>query len=585
MDDLQSAAQTLDVVVTSWLDNFRRALAEGDSAALRGLFADESHWRDMLAFTWNVTPLDDPDLIVGELLRTQRAMHARQFRIAEGRTPPRRLKRLGIDVIEALFSFETDIGRCHGVLRLLADRPEQAWAFATSLTELKGHEEPIGSRRPTGSTFSRNFGGANWLAQRAAQQAYDDREPYVVIVGGSQFGVTLAARLRLLGVDALIIEKTPRIGDQWRNRYDSLALHNQVGKNHFPYIPFPPHWPKYLSKDMLANFIEFYAFAMECDVWTGTTFLGGDYDEAEKRWNVRVARPDGAERALRPAHIVFANGFLGGKKAPDVPGLGDFRGEILHTEDYVSGAAYANRRALVMGTGTSGHDCAQDLYGSGARVKMIQRGSTTIVSVEAAAFSDALYLEEGLPLDDADLLAICATFPMMRKGFQLNTQRMKAHDQALLDRLEARGFKLDYGPDDAGYQMKLRSSHGGYYLNCGCSDLIANGEIGLIRWEDAERFVADGLLMKDGSVEAADLLITATGYHTQQEVVRELMGDDIADRVGPTWGIGSNGELRNMFVPTAQEGLWFIGGGLSQNRVYGRYVALQLKARQLGLVE
>ncbi|QKS00617.1 NAD(P)/FAD-dependent oxidoreductase [Sphingomonas sp. CL5.1] len=584
MNSLQSENQFFAASVACWLEAFEQALAASERSALLKLFVEESCWRDMLAFTWNITPHEGRGAIVDDLLRTQEIVRARWFRIAPGRTPPRRVTRLGARVIEAIFEFETEQGLCHGVLRLPTDRPGQASALATSLTDLKGYEVPVEDRRPTGAAYSRNFGGANWSDLRLREQAYDDREPYVVIVGGSQFGITLAARLRLLGVDALVIERTPRIGDQWRNRYHSLALHNQVGKNHFPHIPFPPNWPKYLSKDMLANFIEFYAGAMECNVWTGTTFVGGEHDAASGIWNLRVRRQDGSERMLHPAHLVFANGFLGGKKRPNVPGLDDFRGDILHTEDYSSGAAYKGKRALVLGTGTSGHDCAQDLHGAGADVSLIQRGPTTIASVEAACFSDALYLEEKLPLEDADLISVVATFSMVRKGFQLATQRMKAHDQALLDGLAARGFKLDFGPDDAGYQMKLRTSHGGYYLNCGCSDLIVSGEIGLIQWDDADRFVADGLLMKDGRVERADLLVTATGYYTQDEVVRQLLGDGIADRAGPTWGIGDNGELRNMFVPTPQPGLWFVGGGLSQNRVYSHYLALQLKARELGLV-
>ncbi|MGE3703074.1 MAG: flavin-containing monooxygenase [Hyphomicrobiaceae bacterium] len=583
MNAVQPGDQHLGRQVTWWLEQFEAALRQKDDAALTTLFLEESHWRDMLAFAWTITPHDSRAAIVDDLIRSQPIANARNFQIAKGRTPPRIVRRLGIDVVEALFSFETNVGQCHGVLRLPVDAPRHAWVFATSLTEIRGHEEPIGARRPTGSTSSRNFGGANWAELREAAQLYDDRDPYVVIVGGSQFGVTMAARLRLLGVDALVVERTPRVGDQWRGRYRSLALHNQVGKNHFPYIPFPPHWPKYLSKDMLANFIEFYAWAMECNVWTGTTFVGATYDAASKRWSARLRRADGSERVLRPAHLIFANGFLGDKKRPDIPGLDDFRGDILHTQDYVSGAAYRGMNALVFGTGTSGHDCAQDLHGAGAHVQIVQRGTTTVTSVEAAAFSDALYLEEDLPLDDADLIGVAPTFPLLRKAFQLNTRRMKEHDQALLDGLSARGFRLDFGPDDAGYQMKLRQSHGGYYLNCGCSDLIVSGEIGLIQWEDAERIVADGLLMKDGRVAKADVIVTATGYYPQEHVVRQLLGGEVADRVGPTWGIGANGELRNMFVPTPQEGLWFVGGGLSQNRVYSRYLALQLKARELGL--
>ena len=157
--------------------------------------------------------------VVGGLLQAQPKVHARNFEIAEGRKSPRRVRRLGTEVTEAIFAFETDAGRCHGILRLPVDTPGRAWVFSSSLSEIKGYEEPIGDRRPAGAAYSRNFGGDNWADLRAREQAFEDREPAVVIMGGSQFGVTLAARLRLLGVDTLVVERTPRIGDVWRNRY------------------------------------------------------------------------------------------------------------------------------------------------------------------------------------------------------------------------------------------------------------------------------------------------------------------------------------------------------------------------------
>ena len=90
--------------------------------------------------------------------------------------------------------------------------------------------------------------------------------------------------------------------------------------------------------------------------------------------------------------------------------------------------------------------------------------------------------------------------------------------------------------------------------------------------------------MRDGRVEKADLLVTATGYQKQEELVAKVLGKDIAERVGPIWGLNEQGELRNMFVATPQKGLWFLGGGLAQNRIYSKYTALQIKARELGLV-
>ena len=89
--------------------------------------------------------------------------------------------------------------------------------------------------------------------------------------------------------------------------------------------------------------------------------------------------------------------------------------------------------------------------------------------------------------------------------------------------------------------------------------------------------------MHRGATLAADLIVLATGYKAQDYLVRKLFGDDIAARVGPIWGFGDEQELRNMFTRTAQPGLWFIAGSLAQCRIYSKYLALQIKAREEGL--
>ena len=76
----------------------------------------------------------------------------------------------------------------------------------------------------------------------------------------------------------------------------------------------------------------------------------------------------------------------------------------------------------------------------------------------------------------------------------------------------------------------------------------------------------------------------ATGYHTQQELVRRLLGDAIAERVGEIWGFGADGEMANMWKRTAQQGLWFMAGSLAQCRIYSKYLALQIKALEEGLI-
>jgi putative flavoprotein involved in K+ transport len=594
VSELEAPAQRMSVAsmgagvsdverVQTWLAHFEDRLAAGDREGLESLFVADSHWRDLFAITWNLTPTISGAAIAARFAGEQKHVKARNFRIAAGRTGPRRVRRTGEAVIESIFEFETEAARGAGILRLPVAQPEKAWVMSTSLRELKGHEEPVGDRRPNDSG-GRVFGGESWAVRREREQRYDDREPAVLIVGGGHNGLCIAAKLRLLGVDALVVERLPRVGDVWRKRYAALALHNKLALNHLPFMPFPTSWPQYPTKDMLGEWIESYATAMECNVWTNSAFVSGRYREDEGEWEALVRRADGSERVFRPRHLVFANGVLGEPRIPAIPGLDAFAGEVVHSHVFDSGAAWKGRNVMVLGAGNTAHDIAQDLHGHGARVTMVQRGSVTVFSVKAVSFNHAVHYTEGLPLDDADLVISAGTFPLNLRGYQLNVQRMLEIDRDLLEGLNARGFKTDIGDQGGGHQMKIRVRHGGYYLNVGCSDLIAGGEIGIRQWDDIVRFGREGAVMKDGSTEKADLLVIAAGYQSIEEVVETMLGSETAAKIGRIWGPGPDGELNNMYKPTAQKGLWFAGGGFAQGRIWSHYIALQIKARELGLV-
>ena len=158
-------------------------------------------------------------------------------------------------------------------------------------------------------------------------------------------------------------------------------------------------------------------------------------------------------------------------------------------------------------------------------------------------------------------------------------------DKDLLDGLRARGFKLDIGPEGGGHQMQMRKKHGGYYLNVGCSDLIISGEIGLLRTDDIDRFVDDRRPDEGRPVGEADLVVAATGYKSPNKELARLLGEEIAEKIGNDLGARyKDYELNNMYKPTPQKGLWFIGGGFAQGRIWSHYIALQIKAREAGLV-
>jgi putative flavoprotein involved in K+ transport len=454
----------------------------------------------------------------------------------------------------------------------------------TSLDELSGAAEQAGRSRSADKSYSRDFRGPNWLDLRTAAAAYVDRDPAVLVVGGGQAGLSIAARLTQLQVDTLIVDREARIGDNWRNRYHALVLHNQTLANHLPYMRFPPTWPSYIPKDKLAAWFEAYVESMELNYWTGTEFEGGRYDEQAERWSVTLRHADGTQREMRPRHIVMATGVSGIPNLPDIPTLRNFRGTILHSSQYADSEAWRGKKALVIGSGTSGHDIAQDLYSSGAKVTLVQRSSTMIVNVEPSAQLPYALYSEGPPLEDCDLIMTSIPLALARKSHILLTEQARNMDRPLLDALERMGFKLDFGDDGTGWQFKYLTRGGGYYFNVGCSDLIVESEIGLVQFSDIAGFVAEGASMRDGDTLAADLIVLATGYKGLEHQVRGLFGEDVAARVGPIWGFGDDQELRNMFMRTGQPGLWFIAGSFAQCRIYSKYLGLQIKACEAGLL-
>jgi cation diffusion facilitator CzcD-associated flavoprotein CzcO len=578
----------LVTVADHWLAQFEKALAEPDRALLKTLFHPDSHWRDVLALTWHISTVSGPDAILDELKAHAGRANPAGFRTDPQRTAPRQVTRAGTKAIEAIFRFETAEGRGSGVLRLLPDANDantlKAWTLLTALDDLKGFEEQVGKSRPKGESYSRDFRGPNWLDLRKSAAGYASREPAVLVVGGGQAGLSIAARLTQLQVDTLIVDREQRVGDNWRNRYHALTLHNQVQVNHLPYMPFPPNWPTYIPKDKLAGWFEAYVESMELNYWTATEFEGGAYDDREGRWSVVLRRADGTKREIHPRHVVLATGVSGIPNLPDLPALRNFAGKVLHSSQYDDGDAWQGKNVLVIGTGNSGHDIAQDLHSSGARVTLVQRSSTLIVNIEPSAqLAYALY-DEGPPLEDCDLITASIPLALARKSHVLLTERAKSLDRKLLDGLERVGFKLDFGEDGTGWQFKYLTRGGGYYFNVGCSELIVEGRIGLVQSSDIAGFVAEGARLRTGETLAADLIVLATGYKGQEHLVRTLFGDDVAERVGPIWGFGDEQELRNMFVRTAQPGLWFIAGSLAQCRIYSKYLGLQIKACEVGLL-
>ena len=143
--------------VKQWLQKFSQALNSRKIEELQNCFSDDAHWRDLLSFTWSISPFEGGLAISEGLLAFQVDINADNFLLAHGRTEPRTITRLGVDVIEGIFTFETRFGKCEGVVRLLAEQPSKAWIFLTTLFELKGYEEKKWCKTSVGGSLFKKF--------------------------------------------------------------------------------------------------------------------------------------------------------------------------------------------------------------------------------------------------------------------------------------------------------------------------------------------------------------------------------------------------------------------------------------------
>jgi putative flavoprotein involved in K+ transport len=574
--------------VDRWLADFQEALDARDVERAVQLFATDCYWRDLVSFTWNITTAEGREG-VGDLLRSCLDGTAPVgFHATEPATE-------ADGVTEAWIAFETAVGRGKGLLRL---KDEGAWTLLTTLYELKGFEENAGLERPMGVVHGGVKDRMTWAEQReqeAAELGYAV-QPYVVVIGGGQGGIALGARLRQLGVPALVLDRHERPGDQWRKRYKSLCLHDPVWYDHLPYIPFPDNWPVFAPKDKIGDWLEMYTRVMEIPYWTKTTVTSATWDESAQQWTV-IADRDGEQVTLTPRQLVFATGMSGKANIPDFPGMDAFAGDQHHSSQHPGPERYAGKRAVVIGSNNSAHDICAALWEHGADVTMVQRTSTHIVKSDTLMDIGlgSLYSEQavanGVTTEKADLIFASLPYRILHE-FQIPLyDQMRERDADFYDRLEKAGFQLDWGDDGSGLFMKYLRRGSGYYIDVGASDLVASGDIKLAHGQ-VDHLTEDSVVLEDGTQLPADVVVYATGYGSMNGWVADLCGQEMADRVGKVWGLGSEttkdpgpweGEQRNMWKPTQQEGLWFHGGNLHQSRHYSLYLALQLKARYEGL--
>ncbi|KAF8656499.1 hypothetical protein AX16_002518 [Volvariella volvacea WC 439] len=571
-DDIDARA-----IASNWFSTFDEHVQSNNIDGIINLFVTDCWWRDLLALTWDFRTFKGPSAIKAFLSDRLALSKLSGFKLRSTS-----LERPFPDIawIQTLFDFETDVGIGFGIVRLIPN-PNGEWkahVLFTNLEALKDFPEKIGRFR----SYESNHG--EWEEGRKREAEFRDGDPSVLIIGGGHNGLDLAARLKALGVSTLIVEKNEKIGDNWAKRYKALCLHDPVWYDHMPYLPFPPTWPVYTPALKLANWFQYYADALELNVWTSTTVLKASQDSSTKKWHVTVQRADGTERIFVVTHLVFATGYASNVPYyPKVDGMDKFKGQILHSSQHKKATDHAGKKVVVIGSCTSAHDICSDYYKHGVDVTMFQRSSTYVVSTAGSRLLLSSYSENGPPTDMADRLV--HSFPLcMNVGIVQRTAAQVAEfDKKLLASLKERGFRTNMGILETSIWLLVFIRLGGYYLDVGASKLIAEGKIKLKNDSQIASFTETGLKFENGSELAADVVLFATGLGDPGDIIQSICGSEVADRFGKVWGLNDEGEVNGCWRDLKVEGLWYMLGNLAMSRFHSKHVALQIKAREEGL--
>ncbi len=343
-------------------------------------------------------------------------------------------------------------------------------------------------------------------------------ESTVIVVGGGASGLSAAAALARRGIDAVVLEQDAAIGGTWARRYERLRLHTVRGFSGLAHFPIPARYPRYLSRDEFVAYLNEYARHFDLRLVPGTT-VREIRSPSPGRWIVETADGD----AWQARVVVIATGQY---RVPIVPlwmGREIYAGRFLHSTGYANAARYSGSRVLVVGAGNSGAEIATDLSANGAAyVALSIRTPPPIVPRDPF----------GMPVQRTSIL-LSVLPPAIANRLGRATARIVLGDLTRHGMPEA-----DFAP----YTTKRIP-----LIDVGLVEALKGRRV--IVKPAVERLVETGAVFADGTCEAFDAIIAATGFTTG--LASLVKGAGVLDETGEPRA--ASGE------PTAQPGLYFVG--------------------------
>ncbi|KAK6384353.1 hypothetical protein LTS17_001916 [Exophiala oligosperma] len=577
LDFTEGGEKSREEIANRFVKQLEQVIQSRDSQAFADLFLNCGVWRDKVSFTWDYRSFNTPKNIEKAAWDLFPRTPTRNYKLIE---PAPSIQRPYPDIawLQIVYSFETNLVGATGVLNLIKTTDGfKIWTLHTAIESLIGHPEvPNRDGHMTGDK--------SWHNQRIEDDNLEGVEPQVLVIGGGHCGLHMAARLKALGIDALVVERNKRIGDNWRNRYEYLSLHLPHWADHFPYFPYPDHWPTYTPAGKMGDWLEWYASAMELTTWTDSSVVGASQSSTGE-WEVTVERgtkDNKYTRTFHPAHVVVATSLAGVPFTPNIPGMDKFKGTVRHSTQHDSAREWVGKKVLVVGTSSSGFDTAYDFARRSIDVTLLQRSPAYLMSLEESVPRILAPLYEPKDhkppnIENADRLNYSMPVGPAEELNRRVARDIWNADVELIANMERAGFRVWRGQRDTGSHTLGYTKNGGFYFDAGACQAIINGKIKVEQGYPIA-FTENSIVLNGDREQQYDLVVLATGFSNTIDSVRNILGDEIADQCNPIWGMDEEGELNTAWKTSGVPGLWLMVGTLQHGRYHSKKLALRIKA-------
>jgi thioredoxin reductase len=426
---------------------------------------------------------------------------------------------------------------------------------------------------------------------RSASKCSNDLEEIktdVFIVGAGNAAMTLAARLKAMGVNSVMADRNASIGDNWALRYDCMKFHIPTSFCELPYLRYPPELrERLLTKDDLSAQIKRYAQTFNLDIMNSVEIIQTTLGE-DGRWQIKFQTPNGMSTATS-RHLVQATGI--GSQKPYLPPMTEqqvYQGISMHSSQYKNAEKLRSqgiKTVCVVGSANTAFDVLEDCYAAGLQVTMLSRSPTYMVPLEYVCDKRSLGAYD-YGVEEADrMFMMLPTVVDAQLGRGLFSQ-FASQEPDRYSALNDLGFPVyDSRHPDAALMHNLIERGGGHYVDTGATALLAEKKVSFVAGTEAETFTPTGLRLCDGTTLEADAVIWCTGFadkdvcHTVEDTLK------ISLPVDATWGVNGEGEIRGMWTRHERvENFWVMGGYTQQHRWCSRILAQQIKAEIEGIL-